>query len=301
MYIIQQLMNGICQGSIYALMAIGYALIFGVVGLVTFTYGEVIMLGSFSAFYYFIIFGDNLLFALICGFISAAVVGILVHKVCYERFLNAPRYISLICTIGMSMFLKNLAIIVFGSTMKGLPRFFEDKNIVFMEKVVNGNITRVSMTYLQLMVLCTVVVLAISLSLFLNKTKMGMRLRAVSQDRKAAALVGINVKRTTLLGNCIGCGLGGVAGILLGLYYNSVIPTMGGVAGLKAFSSVVIGGLSNITGAALGGLSIGIIENMGIAFIPNGSGYRDVFAFAFLVIVLSIMPEGLFAKRGNKV
>lgn len=301
MYIIQQVMNGICQGSIYALMAIGYAMIYGIVGLVTFTYGEVVMLGSFSAFYFFIVFGDNLLLALLGGFVSAAFVGVFVHKVCYQRFLNAPRHISLICTIGMSMFLKNLAIIVFGSTMKGLPRFFEGKTIVLLEKAVDGHKTQVSMTYIQVMVICVVVILAISLSIFLNKTKMGMRLRAVSQDRKAAALVGVNVKRTTLLGNCIGCGLGGVAGILLGLYYNSVIPTMGGVAGLKAFSSVVIGGLSNITGAALGGLSIGIIENLGIAFIPNGSGYRDVFAFAFLVIALSIRPEGLFAKRGKSV
>lgn len=301
MYVIQQLMNGICQGSIYALMAIGYAMIYGIVGLVTFTYGEVVMLGSFSAFYFFIVFGDNLLLALLCGFISAGFVGVFVHKVCYQRFLNAPRHISLICTIGMSMFLKNLAIIVFGSTMKGLPRFFEGKTLVLLEKVVNGQKTQVSMTYIQVIVICVVVILAISLSLFLNKTKMGMRLRAVSQDRKAAALVGINVNRTTLLGNCIGCGLGGVAGILLGLYYNSVIPTMGGVAGLKAFSSVVIGGLSNIPGAALGGLSIGIIENLGIAFIPNGSGYRDVFAFAFLVIALSIRPQGLFAKRGKSL
>lgn len=301
MYIIQQVMNGICQGSIYALMAIGYAMIYGIVGLVTFTYGEVVMLGSFSAFYFFIVFGDNLLLALLCGFISAGFVGVFVHKVCYQRFLNAPRHISLICTIGMSMFLKNLAIIIFGSTMKGLPRFFEGKTLVLLEKVVNGQKTQVSMTYIQVIVICVVVILAISLSLFLNKTKMGMRLRAVSQDRKAAALVGINVNRTTLLGNCIGCGLGGVAGILLGLYYNSVIPTMGGVAGLKAFSSVVIGGLSNIPGAALGGLSIGIIENLGIAFIPNGSGYRDVFAFAFLVIALSIRPQGLFAKRGKSL
>lgn len=299
MYIIQQLMNGICQGSIYALMAIGYAMIYGVVGLVTFTYGEVIMLGSFSAFYFFIAFGDNLILALIFGFASAALVGVFVHKICYQRFLNAPRHISLICTIGMSMFLKNMAIIVFGSTMKGLPKFFDGKSIVFAEKLVNNQKIQVSMTYIQVMVICVVIVLAILLSLFLNKTKMGMRLRAVSQDRKAAALVGINVNRTTLLGNCIGCGLGGVSGILLGLYYNSVIPTMGAVAGLKAFSSVVIGGLTNIPGAALGGLSIGLIENLGIAYIPNGSGFRDVFAFAFLVLALSIKPQGLFAKRSS--
>jgi branched-chain amino acid transport system permease protein len=300
MYIIQQLVNGICQGSIYALMAIGYALIYGIVGLVTFTYGEIIMMGSFSAFYFFIVFGDNLFLALVCGFIVAALVGIVVHKVCYERFLNAPRHISLICTIGMSMLLKNLAIIVFGSTMKGLPKFFEGKTITLLEKTMDGMTKHVSLTYIQLMVIIIVLVFAVSLTLFLNKTRAGMRLRAVSQDRKAAALVGVNVKKTTLLGNCIGCGLGGVAGILLGLYYNSIVPTMGGTAGMKAFSSIIVGGLSNIAGAAMGGICIGVIENLGIAFIPNGSGYRDVFAFAFLIIVLFIRPEGLFAKRGGK-
>ena len=299
MYVLQQLLNGVCQGSIYALMAIGYAMIYGIVGLVTFTYGEIIMVGSFSAFYYFIAFGDNLVLALICGFITAALVGIVVHKVCYQRFLDAPRHISLICTIGMSMLIKNLAIIVFGSTMKGLPIFFEGKTLVLAKKTVDGFTQQLSLTYLQLVVIITVVVLAAALSIFLNKTRIGIRLRAVSQDRKAASLVGVNVKNTTLLGNCIGCGFGGVAGILLGLYYNSIIPTMGGTAGMKAFSSVVIGGLSNIPGAAFGGISIGIIENLGIAFIPNGSGYRDVFAFLFLIIALVIKPEGLFSKRGR--
>ncbi len=280
-------------------MAIGYAMIYGIVGLVTFTYGEIIMMGSFSAFYYFIVFGDNLVISLIFGFFAAGLVGVFVHKICYQRFLNAPRHISLICTIGMSMFLKNLAIIVFGSTMKGLPIFFEGKTLVLFERTTEGFRQQLSLTYLQLMVIITVVVLSLALSLFLNQTRVGMRLRAVSQDRKAAALVGVNVKNTTLLGNSIGCGLGGVAGILLGLYYNSVIPTMGGMAGMKAFSSVVIGGLSNITGAALGGVSIGIIENLGIAFIPNGSGYRDVFAFLFLIIALLIKPEGLFVRKGR--
>lgn len=280
-------------------MAIGYAMIYGIVGLVSFTYGEIIMMGSFSAFYYFIAFGDNLVISLIFGFIAAALVGVFVHKICYQRFLNAPRHISLICTIGMSMFLKNLAIIMFGSTMKGLPIFFEGKTLVFFERTIDGFRQQLSLTYLQLMVIITVVVLSLALSLFLNQTRVGMRLRAVSQDRKAAALVGVNVKNTTLLGNSIGCGLGGVAGILLGLYYNSVIPTMGGMAGMKAFSSMVIGGLSNITGAALGGVSIGIIENLGIAFIPNGSGYRDVFAFLFLIIALLIKPEGLFVRKGR--
>ncbi len=287
-YLIEQLVNGLCQGSIYALMAIGYAVIYGVVGLVTFTYGEIIMMGSFSAFYYFIIFGDNLFFALITGFITAALVGVAVHKVCYQRFLDAPRYISLICTIGMSMFLKNLAIIVFGSEMKGMPTFFGSK---FVE------LGSVRFSYLQLIIIGIVIVLSIVLSLFLKRTRIGMKLRAVSQDKKAAALVGINVKTTTLLGNCIGCGLGGVAGILLGIYYNSVLPTMGGIAGLKAFSAVVLGGLGSIPGAAIAGAIMGVVENLGIAL--TSSGLRDIFAFVLLVLVLVVRPQGLFGKKGN--
>ena len=288
MYLLEQLINGICQGSIYALMAIGYAVIYGVVGLVTFTYGEIIMMGSFSAFYYFILFGDNLFFALIAGFITAAVVGIVVHKVCYQRFLDAPRYISLICTIGMSMFLKNFATIVFGSEMKGMPAFFTGK---FIE------IGTIRVGYMQLLIIGIVIALSLLLTLYLKKTRMGMKLRAVSQDKKAAALVGINVKSTTLIGNCIGCGLGGVAGILLGVYYNSVLPTMGGMAGHKAFSSMVLGGLGSISGAAIGGVLIGVVENLGIAV--TSSGLRDVFAFLLLVLVLVIRPQGLFGKKGN--
>jgi len=288
MYLLEQLVNGICQGSIYALMAIGYAVIYGVVGLVTFTYGEIIMMGSFSAFYYFIIFGDNLVFALIAGFITAAVVGIVVHKVCYQRFLDAPRYISLICTIGMSMFLKNFATIVFGSEMKGMPAFMSGKYI---------ELGSIRIAYMQLLIIGVVIVLSLLLTVYLKNTRMGMKLRAVSQDKKAAALVGINVKTTTLIGNCIGCGLGGVAGVLLGIYYNSVLPTMGGMAGLKAFSAMVLGGLGSIGGAAVGGTLIGIVENLGIAV--TSSGLRDVFAFLLLVIILVVKPQGLFGKKGN--
>ncbi|MBN2558795.1 MAG: branched-chain amino acid ABC transporter permease [Clostridia bacterium] len=288
MYFLEQLINGICQGSIYALMAIGYAVIYGVVGLVTFTYGEIIMMGSFSAFYYFIAFGNNLWMALIAGFITAALVGVVVHKVCYQRFLDAPRYISLICTIGMSMFLKNLATILFGSEMKGMPTFFGGKFI---------SIGTIRVGYLQLIIIAVVIILTVLLTIYLKKTRMGMRLRAVSQDKKAAALVGINVKTTTLIGNCIGCGLGGVAGILLGVYYNSVLPTMGGMAGLKAFSAMVLGGLGSIVGSAISGVIIGVVENLGIAL--TSSGLRDVFAFVLLVLILFIRPQGLFGKKGN--
>jgi branched-chain amino acid transport system permease protein len=291
MYFFQQFINGLCQGSIYALMAIGFTVVYGIVGLVTFTHGEVIMIGAFASFYCFSAFADNILLAIIAGFAASWIIGIFIFKVCYERFMDSPRHdIPLICTIGMSMLLKNLAQIIFGSATMGMPNAFENQFIAFGD---------IRISYLQLLIMGIVILLTIILSIFLNKIRAGMMLRAVSQDKKAASLVGINLNATTMIGNCIGCGLGGVAGVLLGLYYNSVVYTMGGTAGLKAFCAVVIGGLVSIPGVALGGLLLGICENIGIGLFS--SGLRDVIAFVFLVIVLVIRPEGLFTKRKGQI
>jgi len=288
MYILSQLVNGICQGLIYALMAIGYSMIVGVTGLVTFTYGEVAMLGAFGAYYSFQIFGNNLILALCSGFLAAGLAGFVIHKVCYERFLDSPRHISLICTIGMSMLFKNLAQIVFGTQVRPMPEGL-GRGIIGIGPI-NLNTT-------QILVLVLTVFLAGALSLFLNKTRMGMALRSVSQDRRAAAIIGIDVQKTTLMGNAIGCALGGVGGVLLGLYYTTIVATMGGIVGLKAFSAAVLGGLTNVPMAALGGLMIGVSENIGISFVSTG--LRDAIAFIFLIIVLLIKPNGLAGKNGG--
>lgn len=286
-YILIQLVNGLCQGSIYALMAIGYASIVGVVGLVTFAYGEVMMVGAFAAYYTFLGLSDNLFLGVIASFAAAAFMGFLVYKVCYERFFDKPRHISLICTIGFSMLVKNLAQIFFGANTKAMPsvvgRFFLDIGPVRINAV-------------QIIILATVIILSAALYFMFNKTTVGIRLRAVSQSRQAAALVGINVKSATLLGNCIGCGIGGIAGMLLAIYYQSLSPTIGSTFGNKAFASSVVGGMTSIPWAAGGGVMIGVIENIGTAFLPNS--YRDVFAFLFLFVVLLIRPEGLSKKKG---
>ena len=286
-YIIIQLVNGLCQGSIYALMAIGYASIVGVVGLVTFAYGEVMMLGAFAAYYTFLGLMDHLLVGVVASFAASAFMGFLVYKVCYERFFDKPRHIALICTIGFSMLVKNLAQIFFGANTKAMPEVIEN---FFMD------IGPVRINAVQLIIVATVISLSVALYFMFNKTTLGIKLRAVSQNRQAAALVGINVKQTTLLGNCIGCGIGGVAGMLLGLYYHSLSPTIGSTFGNKAFASSVVGGMTSIPWAAGGGVLIGVIENLGTAFMPNS--YRDVFAFLFLFIVLLIRPEGLSKKKG---
>ena len=293
-YILNQLLNGICQGSIYALMAIGYSVIVGVVGMVTFTYGEVMMIGAFSAYYIFQGVGNNLLLAILAAFVGSFVIGIVIYKLCYERFFNAPRHISLLCTIGISMLLKNLAQIVFGPETKPVLNIIDNKtfNINLFGAVLNIKL-------LQIVIIILVIVLAVALTLFFNKTKWGVMLRAVSQNKDASYLMGINVKRTALLGNCIGCGFGGIAGILLSIYYYSVSATMGSSYSMKAFAASVLGGLVDIRFSALGGLCIGIIENLGI--VASAAVFRDVFAFAFLILVLLFRPQGFVSKKGARV
>ena len=288
-YFLNQLINGLCQGSIYALMAIGYSVVVGVVGMVTFTHGEVIMIGAFASFYVFNALGNNLLLGIVASFCASWVIGMIVYKVCYEHFFSAPRHISLICPIGISILIKNLAQIVFGP------------NQMPMLNVVQNHIYKlgpVQISTVQIMVLVIVVVLASLLSLVFNRTKWGIALRAVSQDKSAAYMMGINVKRTAMIGNCIGCGLGGVAGMLLSIYYQTLSATMGGSYGMKAFSSSVLGGLTDIRFSAIGGLCIGIIENLGITI--SSASFRDVFAFGFLILVLIIRPQGFASKKGAR-
>lgn len=285
-YILEQIFNGLCQGSIYALMAIGYSMIVGVTGLVTFTYGEVIMMGAFASYYCYTLLGGNVIFGILCALICAGLMGIIIFKVCYQHFLNAPSYICLVCTIGFSMVVKSLAQVFFGGETKGMPTVFE-------KQFYDIGLLRVS--NLQLLIFAVVIILALLLTVYLLKTKAGMAFRSVSQDKTAAALLGIDVNRTMLIGNIVGCGLGGVGGALFALYYTKVYPLMGGTIGMKAFSSAILGGLNNVAGASAGGVIIGICENLGLMFIATG--LRDVIAFGFLIIVLLIKPQGLFGRK----
>ncbi len=289
-YVLNQLVNGLCQGLIYALLAIGYSVIVGVVGMVTFTYGEVIMIGAFTALYTFSYFGNNLVLGIITSFISAWILGIFIYYTCYKHFMNAPRHISLLCTIGFSMLVKNLAQIVFGPNQKPMLNVVD--NTVY-------HIGVIQIQKMQIIIMVVVVVLAVLLSLVFNKTRWGITLRAVSQDKTAAYMMGINVDKMAMIGNCIGCGLGGVGGTLLGIYYQMAQATMGGSYGMKAFSSSVLGGLTDVPFSALGGLCLGIIENIGIMI--SSASFRDIFAFGFLILVLIIRPQGFKSKKGNRV
>lgn len=288
---INYIINGLGQGSIYALIAIGYTLIFGVTGLVTFCFGEVVMFGGFAGYYIFSVLGTNVPVAAIGAFLLGSLVGLLVHKLCYERFLNAPRHISLLCTIGMSTLLRNAAQLIFGTATKSMPTILAGKNIY---------IFGVRVSVLQLLIMGIVVFLCIFLSLFLNKTRIGAMLRCVKQDRTAASLMGIDASRITMIGNCIGSALGGVAGLLYCISYTSVYPTLGASIGRIGFSSAVLGGMISIPWAAVGGILIGVLENLSIAWMP--ASLRSGVAYVFLIVVLIFLPQGVNSKgRSEKL
>ena len=287
-YFISQLINGICQGSIYALMAIGYSVIAGVTGMVSFCYGDLMTMGAFAAFYMFSFAGNNIFLGIVSAFVSCWILGIVTYKLCYEKFLNAPRYITMICTFAFGIGMRNLAQIVFGEAKKPI--------LDVVSNITLSIASDIHITLLQFSIMLTVVVLALMLSWFLKNTKVGLSLRAISQDKTASFVCGINAKKYSLIGSCLGSSLGGVAGLLLAVYYQTVYITLGSTMSMKSFSATLLGGLTDVPLSAFGGLCIGIIENLGISF--TSASFRDLFTFSFLMLVLIIRPQGFAAKKG---
>ena len=289
MYYLQLSIDGLAQGAIYALMAIGYAVIMGNLGLVTFTYGEVVMIGAFGgSFYALAVLKLGFVLSLAVGFAASWIIGMVIEVVCYRRWPNGPSQIWLIATIGISTILKSGGQVVFGTEQKFVPDVYDGV----------WEIGTLRIMHIQAVIIGVLFFLSACLWFFLKKTRLGMQLKAVSMDKTAAALLGVKVPRVMLVGNAIGCALGGIAGVLLGIYYNSVFAIMGGVAGLKAFAAGVFGGLTSIPGAAIGGLLLGVLENLGVAVFS--SGWRDIIGFSVMIIILLVRPSGLLGRKGSE-
>jgi len=286
LFYIEQLFNGITQGSIYALMAIGYSLIFGTLGLVTFVYGEVVVFGVFVGYYLYAVMGLNFGLALALGLVVTWGVGIIVDKVCYEKFRNAPRLIMLITTIGFAIFLKSSTQIVFGTQQRNMPDILGH---VFL------NIGTFRIPFIQILIILACIFFIFGLQLLLYRTRIGTALRALSMDKDAAFLVGVDVDKVIKFGHSLGCVLGVFGGVLLGVFYNAINPIMGPNIGLKAFTATVLGGITSIPGAVIGGLILGVMENLTVAVYS--AGYRDIIAFIILITVLVIRPSGLFGRK----
>ena len=283
--LVPQLINGLTQGSLYALIAIGFVIIFGTMNLVTFAHGEVYMVGAFVGAFAMTLWHLPWFVALAMGMAAAWVLGFLIEKVAFRPLRTAGHMPPLLITIGLSIILKDLAVVLFGAENRPVPSIYEQ----------TVRLAGVQVSVLQLVILGLAGFLFLVLHLLIQGTKIGRAMRATAQDPEAAYAMGVNVNRVFSIAFSLASCLGGAAGVMIGIYYNAVYPTMGGTAGLKGFAACIFGGLTSIPGAILGGIIIGVVENLTVQFLA--SGYRDVVAFLVMVIVLVLRPQGLLGRK----
>ncbi|WP_148359310.1 branched-chain amino acid ABC transporter permease [Peribacillus simplex] len=287
MELIQQLVNGISLGSIYALIALGYTMVYGIVKLINFAHGDVFMVGSFVGFYAITVMDLSFIPALLISMVTCAIFGVLIERIAYKPLRNATRIAALITAIGVSLLIENGLIYIRGAQPEAYPN-----NVLPMDKL---DILGVSISSQSILILSVSVILMIILQFVVHKTKIGKAMRAVSFDSEAAKLMGINVNNTISATFAIGSALAGAAGVIFGIYYIKIEPLMGVLPGLKAFVAAVLGGIGIIPGAMVGGLLLGVIEAL-----VSAAGYslwRDGVAFIVLILILIFLPQGLFGKN----
>lgn len=284
---IQQIFNGVTLGMSYALIAVGYSLVFGILRLVNFSHGSVYAFGT-TITLYLISFNFGVMPAIIAGIILTGLLNILIDKAAMEplRKQGAASITSLITTIGISNIITNLLIVSFGSQRRQFPSLFPDKTM---------SILGVDIQYTQIGMLLISLVLMVILVLLVNKTKIGLAMRASQQNMKAAKLMGINVNFVVSFTFLIGGISAAIAGVLVSSYYGIAYPNMGYVSGLKAFAAAVLGGIGSLPGSIIGGVLVGISESAAATFL--GSEFRDSVAFIILIVVLVIRPNGLLGKK----
>ncbi len=291
---IKHLINGIQVGSIYALVALGYTMVYGIVKLINFAHGDFIMVGAYAALITIpalTAMGLPAWLCVIAAIVVCSVLGVVTEKVAYKPLRNSPRISALITAIAVSLLLQNLFMVIFTSSPRPFPAIFHLKEVNIGSIQING---------VSILTIVISAILMIVLQLFIKKTKLGRAMRAVSEDSKAATLMGINVDRTISMTFAIGSGLAAVASVMYGSIYPLIDPYMGAMLGLKAFIAAVLGGIGIIPGAMLGGLAIGLVESMTKAYI--NSQLADAVVFGILILVLIVKPEGIFGKNvGEKV
>jgi len=298
---LQQVLNGLVLGSLYALVALGYTMVYGILELINFAHGEVVMLGAMVALAVLTALAESglpasvqIALALLAAVPVCMAVGFAIERVAYRPLRGAPRLAPLITAIGVSIVLQNVAMIIWGRQYVPFPP------VIDVQVYEWGGVT---VTDLQLLILVLAVLMMVALLLLVSRTRLGRAMRATAQHPEVAALMGVDVNRIISVTFVIGSALGAVAGILVSAYYGLGHYAMGFVLGLKAFTAAVLGGIGNIPGAMLGGLALGVIESLGAGYIGDltggvlGSHYQDVFAFFVLILVLVFRPSGLLGER----
>ena len=284
--LIQTLISGLSLGSIYALIALGYTMVYGIAKMLNFAHGDIIMVGAYAVITAVFTMGLPPFIAILISIALCALLGIVIEFLAYRPLRQAQPLAVLITAIGVSYLLQNLALLIYGSEQKAFP------TIVALPTVHIGGV------YIDGITLATLVVTAVimvALSLFINKTRMGKAMRAVSEDKEAAERMGISVNRTITVTFAIGSALAGVAAIFYGAAYTYIRPTTGAMPGIKAFTAAVFGGIGSIPGAMLGGILLGVIEQLSKTYISTL--WADAIVFGVLVVVLVVKPTGLLGKK----
>lgn len=284
--LIQTLISGLSLGSIYALIALGYTMVYGIAKMLNFAHGDIIMVGAYAVITAVFTMGLPPFIAILISIALCALLGIVIEFLAYRPLRQAQPLAVLITAIGVSYLLQNLALLIYGSEQKAFP------TIVALPTVHIGGV------YIDGITLATLVVTAVimvALSLFINKTRMGKAMRAVSEDKEAAELMGISVNRTITVTFAVGSALAGVAAIFYGAAYTYIRPTTGAMPGIKAFTAAVFGGIGSIPGAMLGGILLGVIEQLSKTYISTL--WADAIVFGVLVVVLVVKPTGLLGKK----
>ncbi|NIG19791.1 MULTISPECIES: high-affinity branched-chain amino acid ABC transporter permease LivH [Pantoea] len=297
LYFIQQMFNGVTLGSTYALIAIGYTMVYGIIGMINFAHGEVYMIGSYVSFIVIaalMMMGiDTTWLMIAAGFVMAVIIssayGWSIERVAYKPVRSSKRLIALISAIGMSIFLQNYVSLTQGSRDLALPSL-----ITGQWTLGESNGFAATLSTMQLVIWVVTFLTMLALTLFIRYSRMGRACRACAEDLKMASLLGINTDRVISLTFIIGAAMAAVAGVLLGQFYGSINPFIGFMAGMKAFTAAVLGGIGSIPGAMIGGLVLGIAEALTSAYLSTE--YKDVVSFALLIVVLLVMPTGILGR-----
>lgn len=300
---IQQIINGLVLGSMYALVALGYTMVYGVLNLINFAHGDVLMIGAMAGLTILKLVNAvapdlpgviKLIIAILGAIPVCVAVNVLIERVAYRRLRNAPRLAPLITAIGVSILLQTVAMMIWGRSPIPFPQVMPTDPLHIMGALISPA---------QVMLLVLAAISMVSLALLIEKTKMGRAMRATAENPRVAGLMGVDSNRVIVMTFAIGAALAAIAGVMWGANYSSAQFAMGFVPGLKAFSAAVLGGIGNIYGAMLGGILLGLIESLGAGYIGDltggflGSNYQDIFAFVVLIVVLTLRPSGIMGER----
>jgi branched-chain amino acid transport system permease protein len=303
-FFVQQIVNGVTLGSVYALIALGYSLVYGILKLLNFAHGDFFMIGAFIGYGVLTMFGGAvnptipipllivlMFLAAMCG---CALLGTAIERFAYRPLRNAPRIAPLISALGVSFFLQNSALLLFTGNFRSYDTFSLYDGRLFLPLSAGP----LNISPVRILVITSAFGLMIGLTLFVGRTQLGRAMRATAYDREAAAMMGIDVDRVIVVTFLIGSALAGAAGVMVGLVFQRVFHTMGFIAGLKGFAAAVVGGIGSIPGAMVGGLVIGLAESFSIAYVS--STFSDLIVFAILILVMLVRPTGLLGKADIK-